>query len=223
MHLKHQFQQAIQKERAKYSQLILENERLAKEMKETVAEKCKSFTDIARQAKVLLQELQLSHANDIASWRAKVRELEQDKLQFTEIITARQQELQKTLKEKEFLVKEMNMITRQNMHMSNKMGLGSSSDSIELQKQISNASIDKPMAAKTGKPVPHYAAKIEKKEIQLRPGVAALIGDSKAGTRRKSKVEFKNNGEPDDVRIIPNEQTLKNAKIQLEYKAYVGK
>ena len=41
MHLRYQFQKNLEKERKKYAQLLLENERLALEVKEANLENCK--------------------------------------------------------------------------------------------------------------------------------------------------------------------------------------
>ncbi|KAJ3256409.1 hypothetical protein HK103_005538 [Boothiomyces macroporosus] len=152
----------LENERKKYAALELENERLIVAMKELTMTEFKK-----RKAKDL--EVTAQHANEIAFWKIKVRDLELDNHQLVELISKREVTIEKLVKEKQYLHEEMMMMRRLQMHLSNKLDQ-------EFYKE--KDSTTDPVAPtdnsirKTGtKFTPHYAGKlIRDNEIGLREG-----------------------------------------------------
>ncbi|KAJ3368023.1 hypothetical protein HDU91_000896, partial [Kappamyces sp. JEL0680] len=171
MHLRYQYQKNLEKERKKYTALLLENEKLALEVKEAALAHIKK-------RKVENIETQSSHLNEIAGWKGKVRELELDNLQLLEIITKREQALAKVVKEKEYIYNEMVTMRRLHMHLSNRIDMADTeSDQAipSLKAMEEKASSDQPAAAKD-ESVPHYASKVNRaNDIVVRKGNAARL------------------------------------------------
>ncbi|KAH6595809.1 hypothetical protein BASA50_005536 [Batrachochytrium salamandrivorans] len=123
IHLRHQFQQSLVNEREKYGALELENQMLIHELRDIALE------NVKRKRVLSIQEV-AHHANEISIWRNKVKgiELEKEALQAKLLIAERQ--LNKEAEQKMRIFKEMVMMKRLHMHMSDNLGKSSSISSI---------------------------------------------------------------------------------------------
>lgn len=127
-------------------------------------------------------ETSIAHNNEMTNWKVKVRELELDNLQLLEIITKREQEMAKVVKEKEFIYKEMVTMRRLHMHLSNRIdnmdgGDGhSSSESQELSQEDKVEQQQQPTSPAAKSDVPHYAQRVKREnELKLRAGNKKLL------------------------------------------------
>ncbi|KAL2919627.1 hypothetical protein HK105_200540 [Polyrhizophydium stewartii] len=134
IHLRHQFQKGLENEREKYAALELENQRLVQQIRDI------SMANFKSKRALSIQET-TQHANEVAFWRNKVKELEGDKEVLREKLSATERQLAKETKEKERIFKEMVTMRRLQMHLSNRLDSASGQSSLSSSTGVSQANI----------------------------------------------------------------------------------
>jgi hypothetical protein len=121
-------------------------------------------------------ESQSSHHNEIAGWKAKVRELELDNMQLLEIITKREQALAKVVKEKEYIYSEMVTMRRLHMHLSNRIDAMADTGSEETIPTLQDMETLAAQIEKNNGTEPHYASKLNRdNNTVIRDGNASRL------------------------------------------------
>eukprot|EP00842_Homolaphlyctis_polyrhiza_P001332 jgi/Hompol1/219/HPOL_002460-RA len=128
IHLRHQFQKSLENERAKYSALELENQRLVQEVRDIAMQNFGVHQDAdtveyvhlltVKSKRALSIEETTQHMNEVAFWRNKVKELEGDKEVLKDKLGETERQLARETKEKERIFKEMVTMRRLQMHLS---------------------------------------------------------------------------------------------------------
>ncbi len=154
----------------------------------------------------------MTHNNEIANWKAKVKDLELDNMQLLEIITKREQELAKVAKEKESIYNEMVRMRRLHMHLSNIIEddmvpkvHSSSSQELDSTKKENLEKI------KPEKYVPHYAKKIVRQtEVKIREGNKKLLSSKYSEKKNTIPTQEKLVNSIKRESVVENESQVKN-------------
>ena len=159
---------------------------------------------IVKKRKAQSFEMSLVHNNEIGNWKAKVKELELDNMQLIEMISKREQELVKVIKEKDTIYNEMVTMRHLHMHLSNV---------VEDEENAYSAS-DQTNSNNNIKNVPRYAQKIKQSQMKIRAGNQKLL-ESKASTKNEEsignqyiankKVESHETQKPDQQALVRKE------------------
>nr|KAJ3422082.1 hypothetical protein HK105_001255 [Polyrhizophydium stewartii] len=141
IHLRHQFQKGLENEREKYAALELENQRLVQQIRDISMANCEFLRMELDFALIAGIPETTQHANEVAFWRNKVKELEGDKEVLREKLSATERQLAKETKEKERIFKEMVTMRRLQMHLSNRLDSASGQSSLSSSTGVSQANI----------------------------------------------------------------------------------
>jgi hypothetical protein len=144
--------------------------------------------------------------NEIANLKTKARELEHDKLQLIEVLDAREQALQKIVKEKEYIYGEMIAMKQMQMHLSQQI------DESKAMSRVgeSGSSI-----------IPHYAEKLKRnREVEMRPGNLKLVAKVKRNSEATKKKKERNTATRGSVTLDDGGILSEDQKIPLETKSF---